>query len=372
MFRRSEAESRILILAPRGRDARLIAATLLGAGIRSEPCTDAHALLSKLEEGAAGAIIVEEALPLPALSKLTDWLNAQPPWSDFPIVILTSGGRPNLATHRWAQRLEALGNVTFLERPARPDTVRSALRAALRARLRQYEMRYRQEALAQANSDLEQFAFSASHDLREPIRSIAIYSDLIAKRYRNVVDQEGQKYLAYVTVGARRMETLVADLFAYTQASRIDEAVYGAVDPAHALEQALTNLEESIRHSGANIVRERLLPLRMQEVHIQQLFQNLVGNAIKYRSQRPPEIRIEAAAEGAFCIYSIRDNGIGVPREYREYIFEIFKRLHTNADYPGTGMGLAICRRIVERYRGQIWVEPEAAGRANFRFKIPL
>jgi signal transduction histidine kinase len=371
MYRRTQAETRILILAPTGRDARLLADTLSAGGLVPAICGDGHALLSMLNEGASAAIVAEEALSGAALVKLGEWLTSQPPWSDFPFVALTSGGRPSPRTVQKARELEALGNVTFLERPVRPDTVRTSLRAAFRARLRQYEMRHRQEALVQANADLQQFAHSASHDLREPIRNIAIYSELIAKRYSHALDAQGRLFLEYLRSGATRMEILVKDLLAYTEASSIVDAVHSPTDAGPPLQHALENLRETIRESGARIHHATLLPVRIREAHLQQLFQNLIGNAIKYRSQESPEIQIESQAQGGYCVYSIRDNGIGVPAEYQEQIFGIFKRLHTNSEYPGTGMGLAICRRIVERYRGAIWVESESGKGSNFRFKIP-
>jgi signal transduction histidine kinase len=371
MYRRTEAEVRILILAPMGRDARLIADTLSAGGLIPAICLDAEALLARLSEGAAAAIIAEEALSAAVLERLVEWLKTQPSWSDFPFVVLTSGGRPSPKTTKRAMELESLGNVTFLERPVRQDTLRGSLRAALRARMRQYEMRHRQEALAQVNADLEQFAHSASHDLREPIRNIAIYSELIGTRYGFALDEQGRQFLDFLKSGVLRMEELVRDLLAYTEASSIADAFHDAIDPKQPLELALANLRETVRETGASITYGRLCPVRIREVHLQQLFQNLIGNGIKYRGERAPVIDITAIIQDGYCRYSVRDNGIGIPAEYHEQIFGIFKRLHTNAKYPGTGMGLAICRRIVERYRGTIWVESEVGKGSTFQFKVP-
>src|SRR5579859_3764077 len=191
MFRRSPLEMRVVILAPVGRDAALLARTLSALEIDTVVTRDATELLEKLAEGAGGAIIADEALTSAALNGLRNWLSGQPPWSDTPFIVLTSSGVPTRESHQRAHKLQALGNFTLIERPVRPDTVESSVRAALRARMRQYEIRSRQEALIQANADLEQFAHSASHDLREPLRSIGIYGDLLDKHCGHLLDEKG-------------------------------------------------------------------------------------------------------------------------------------------------------------------------------------
>jgi signal transduction histidine kinase len=367
-----KAEERIIILAPRGRDASLIAETLAQDGISTVVCPEAGALVELLEEGAAAAIVAEEALTFEGIGKIARFLDAQPPWSDLPFVVLTSSGRANPATVRKAQEIAVLGNITFLERPARPDTVRTSMRAALRARLRQYEMRRRQELLTRVNADLEQFAYSASHDLQEPIRNVAIYSDILSMRYAGVLDDSGIEFLGNVKAAAVRMQTLVSDLLNYTQAASITEEPAEPGDANAALASALSNLKDAIAGSGA-FVESGLLPaMHVREVHLRQIFQNLVGNAIKYRREEPPRIGVSAEKQGADWLFAVEDNGIGIGQEYREQIFGIFKRLHTNKKYPGTGMGLAICQRIVERYRGRIWVESEPGKGSIFFFTIPV
>jgi len=371
MFRRNDKEMRVLILAPVGRDARLLAETLVDLNIGVETCANAEELAAMLEEGAGTAIIAEEALNADRIQALTAWLASQPPWSDMPFVILTSGGRPTPQSQRRARQMELLGNCTLLERPVRPETVHSAVRAALRARGRQYEVRARQEALLRANADLEQFAHSASHDLKEPIRTISIYSELIAKSYAHVLDEQGTQFLGFVHSGARRMETLLADLLSYAHASSIPDEPPEPICARGPLEAALENLAAAIRESGARITVGDLPAVRMRESHLEQLFQNLIGNAIKYRKQEPPHIRLTAQRQDRHWLFSVEDNGIGIASEYKETIFGIFKRLHTNKAYSGTGMGLAICQRIVERYRGRIWVESEPGHGSTFLFTIP-
>ena len=349
----------------------MISTTLSCLQVDTEIAADAEMLMAKLGEGAGVAIIAEEALSPDQVKSLAAWLATQPPWSDMPFLILTYSGRPTPESEQRAHDLETLGNVTLMERPVRPETVQSAVRAALRARSRQYETRSRQEELIRANADLEQFAYSASHDLREPIRSIAVYGELLKKHYDGALDQRGRDFLGLIRSGAERMEALLADLLSYAQASNIPDEPPEPIDAGKPLESALESLAGAIRESGADISFGEMPAVRMRPAHLEQLFQNLVGNAIKYRREEPLQIRLLARSENGHWLFSVVDNGIGIAPEYRESIFGIFKRLHTTQRYSGTGMGLAICQRIVERYRGRIWVESELEHGSRFHFTVP-
>jgi signal transduction histidine kinase len=371
MFRRSALEMRVLVLAPIGRDAALLAATLAALQIETAISNNGATLLRLLEEGAGSAIITEEALTPDLIHGLATWLNVQPPWSDTPFIVLTSGGQTTPESHRRAQELKKLGNFTLIERPVRPETVQSSVGAALRARMRQYELRSRQEALLQANADLEQFAHSASHDLKEPLRSIGIYSDLLARSYGTLLDERGREFLSFIQSGAKRMDALLVDLLSYAHASSISDDAVEPVQALRPLEAALESLAAAIRESDAKISVGEMPVVRMHESHLSQIFQNLIGNAIKYRKENE-RLLIEVSARRADVrwVFSVADNGIGVPPAYKETIFGIFKRLHTNSKYSGTGMGLAICKRIIERYGGRIWVESEPEHGSNFFFTV--
>jgi signal transduction histidine kinase len=372
MFRRSASEMRAVILAPVGRDAALLASSLSALEIDTAIAHDVEGLTQMLTDGAGCAIIAEEALTPAAVEVVKAWLAEQPSWSDMPFVVLTFGGRATRQSHERASELQALGNVNLVERPARPDTVLSSVRSALRARMRQYEIRSRQEALVQANADLEQFAHSASHDLREPLRSIGIYSDILARNYAPLLDQKGIEFLKFIRSGASRMDALLDDLLSYAHASSIPEAAFEPVDAMTPLQWALDNLAGAIQASNAKITIGDMPVVRMRASHLSQVFQNLIGNSIKYRKANDEiEIQLSARRVDGTWIFSIKDNGIGVPPAYKETIFGIFKRLHSNSEYSGTGMGLAICKRIIERYRGRIWVESELGHGANFFFSIP-
>lgn len=372
MYRRSAIEMRVLILAPVGRDAALLAGTIEALKIETAIARDAKHLLSMLPEGVGSAIIAEEALTRESIDAITAWLASQPPWSDPPFIVLTSSGRPTRESHRRALELQALGNFSLLERPVRPETVQSSIHSAMRARMRQYEIRSRQEALIQANADLEQFAHSASHDLREPLRSIGIYSDLLDRDYRSLLDDRGTEFLNLIRSATKRMDELLSDLLSYAHASSISEEALEAVPSMGPLNDVLKSLAGAIRESGAQIEIGEMPAVKMRASHLSQIFQNLISNAIKYRREDSPlVINLCANRSGAQWIFSVADNGIGVPDAYKESIFGIFKRLHTNSEYSGTGMGLAICQRIVERYRGRIWVESQLGQGSTFFFTIP-
>lgn len=372
MFRRSAAEMRVIILAPIGRDAALLARTLTASGIAIAIAAGADALLPLLTEGAGAAIIADEALPPGAIRALAAWIAGLPPWSDPPFIVLTSSGMPTRHTIQRAQELQALGNLTLLERPVRPDTVRLAVRSALRARMRQYEVRSRQEALLQANADLEQFAHSASHDLREPLRSIGVASDLLARDYPHQSGERAGELLRLISGGVARMDGLLTDLLAYAHASSITEEELPAVPAQRAVDAALKNLSAAVRESGATITIGELPAIRVRESHLAQVFQNLFGNALKYRrDDQAPAIELLAKEADGYWNFTVADNGIGIPAAYHETIFGIFKRLHAHNRYAGAGMGLAICKRIVERYRGRIWVDSAPGQGSRFSFSIP-
>lgn len=372
MYRRSNLEMRVLILAPIGRDSALLAATLTGGGVETAIASDVPNLIELLNQGVGSVIIAEEALTPGSIKPITEWLAAQPPWSDPPFVVLTFQGRASRESHLRASQIQALGNFTFIERPARPETVTSVILSTLRARMRQYEIRSRQEALLRANADLEQFAHSASHDLREPLRSIGLYSDMLSRRYSDVLSQEGNEYLRVIHSSSRRMDALLTDLLEYAHASSIAEEALQPIEALGPLQTALANLAGAVEESSAVITVGELPEVRIRESHLSQVFQNLIANAIRYRKQHErPLIHVSAERKGGCFIFAVTDNGIGVPDAYKEKIFGIFKRLHSYSEYPGTGMGLAICQRIVERYHGRIWVESEPGKGSSFLFSLP-
>lgn len=227
------------------------------------------------------------------------------------------------------------------------------------------------EELRRANADLEQFAYSASHDLQEPLRQVAIYSQLLQRRYAASLDSKASEYLGYCVEGAHRMETLIRDLLAYSQAAKTSESSTQPVDVNKIVDAVVLNLTTTIQETGAVITTAPLPTVSVHHVPLTHVIQNLLSNALKYRSAEPPRIAISAERDGGFWRFAVRDNGIGVPKRFQEQIFGIFKRLHDRKDYPGTGIGLAICQKVVERYGGRIWVDSEEGRGSTFFFTLP-
>jgi signal transduction histidine kinase len=243
----------------------------------------------------------------------------------------------------------------------RDVTARLAAERALEERARD---------LARSNADLEQFAYVASHDLQEPLRAVVSYLQLLERRYGGQLDERAEKYIGYAVDGGRRMQTLITDLLTYSRVGRRDLEIE-PVDLEVVLDRVEAALRVSIEESGATIARDPLPTVDGDMTQLTQLFQNLVANAIKFRADAAPDSRVSAERQEGAWLFSVRDNGIGIAAEYRERVFVLFQRLHGRDEYSGTGTGLAICKKIVERHGGIIWVEATPGGGTTFRFTMP-
>ena len=260
-----------------------------------------------------------------------------------------------------------------------PEAVRRALleKRLLRSRRQAEEDLARKvEELARSNADLEQFAYVASHDLQEPLRMVAAYTQLLAERYRGKLDENADKFIGYASEGALRMQSLIQDLLAF---SRVGRNGSGRVDCNAVIEEVLMTLGPAIQESGAVVTPAALPEVWANRSQMAQVFQNLIGNAIKFRGKEPPAISVQAEKAGQHWLFSVNDNGIGIAPEYAENIFVVFQRLHGRTEYPGNGIGLAICKKIVERNGGKIWLETRAGHSSEhssdrgsiFKFTMP-
>jgi PAS domain S-box-containing protein len=226
------------------------------------------------------------------------------------------------------------------------------------------------EELKRSNAELEQFAYVASHDLQEPLRMVASYTQLLARRYDERLDSDAREFMSYIVDGASRMKQLIEDLLAYSRVGTKGIA-FANVSAEAALRRALFNLRGGIEEARASVTHDPMPTLPADEVQLGQLFQNLIGNALKFRSQAEPKIHIVVAESAAEYTFGVRDNGIGIEPQYFERIFMVFQRLHNKGEYPGTGIGLAICKKVVERHSGRIWVESRPGEGSSFFFTLP-
>ena len=284
-------------------------------------------------------------------------------WPLIPRVLALPSPRQMADVNR---RLEA----EIESRRGAEEALRSA-NAELERRVaeRTRELQIANEQLARSNRELEQFAYVASHDLQEPLRMVSAYGQLLERRYADRLDGDARDFLTFMTDGAKRLQGMIDDLLALSRAARGPELAPVALETA--LERATGNLTVAIQESGANLSKAALPSVMGDENQLTRLFQNLLSNAIKFHGKTPPSIRVASTDSGREWVVSVTDNGIGIDPKFSERIFAAFQRLHGQAEYPGSGIGLTLCKRIVERHGGRIWVESEPGAGATFFFSLP-
>ena len=379
---------RVIVLAPVGRDGELLSKVARDSGIECETFPDVESFCKGLESSVGAALLTEEALYLDREKRLSAVVREQPRWSEVPFVVLTSRGEADARVGMTLRLMEPLRNVTVIERPVRPATIVSALQAALRDRRRQYEVRDTLEALERANAELEKrveertaalvakvtelegFSYSVSHDMRTPLRGIVSNAHIIFEEEASRLSREGREGLLRLSSSAMKMAKLVDDLLEFAR--------LGTSDPKRDRFN-LSNLVHSIVDEYRRDPKGCEVELHAQEdvyvVADQRLVgltvQNLVENACKYRKTgQAARIWFTAEERNGETIFSIADDGIGFDMAYAPKIFKAFERLHRDADYPGTGIGLANVKRIVERHGGRVWTESEPGKGATFHFTL--
>jgi signal transduction histidine kinase len=256
------------------------------------------------------------------------------------------------------------GTAAALERTA------DVIAHGLERRRAEEELDERARELARSNADLEQFAYVASHDLQEPLRIVASYTQLLARRYQGKLDPDADDFIAFSVEGINRMQRLISDLLAYSRVGSRPRSL-ATVDVRRALGIALDNLAHAVTDAGASVTHGPLPVVTGDEGQLVQLLQNLVGNAIKFRGPAPPVVHVSARPVDREWIFAVTDNGVGIEPQYFERIFVIFQRLHARESYPGTGIGLALCKKIVERHGGRMWVESTPGVGSTFFFALP-
>jgi PAS domain S-box-containing protein len=257
---------------------------------------------------------------------------------------------------------DAAGELRGFSKVTRDITERKRAEEELEARARKLE---------KSNAELEQFAYVASHDLQEPLRMVSSYTQLLARRYRGQLDETADEFIGYAVDGASRMQVLIKDLLTYSRVGTRDKELV-PTNLTVVFDAAESNLRTAIEESGATVTSDQLPTVMGNDVQLTQLFQNLIANAIKFRDEEPPEVHVGAERRDGNWLFSVRDNGIGLDPQYADRIFVIFQRLHDRTAYSGTGIGLAVCKKIVEQHGGRIWVESKPEGGSTFYFTLPF
>lgn len=267
------------------------------------------------------------------------------------------------------QRTAALS--TAIGELRQKETDLKALNSTLEERVAERSAAAEQRAadLARSNAELEQFAYVAAHDLQEPLRMITSFTQILKRRYEHKLDEKADEYMGFVVEGATRLHVMLNDLLVYSRAGKV-APVRETVNCESVLKAVLANLRAAIQESGAAVTHGPLPTVLADRSQMIQLFQNLIANSIKFRSEQSPNVYVECRRHDEAWLFSVRDNGIGLDPDYAEKIFVLFKRLHTRAKYPGNGIGLAVCKKIVESHMGRIWVQSEPGKGTTFLFTI--
>lgn len=300
-------------------------------------------------------------------TQLQNWLKAREEVFQTGQVIFSGGILLNLIVFYLVYR--AIAQETHERRQAEQSLQQLNQELEVRVQKRTAELTEANTNLLHSNRELEQFAYVASHDLQEPLRTVNSYAQLLARKYEGNLDAKADKYLGYIREGATRMQQLITDLL---ELSRVGTRGKGLtpIDCEPVLYQVLENLQVAIAENKAIITHDPLPIVMGDETQLIQLFQNLISNAIKFRREEPPQVHICAVQQNNEWVFSVRDNGIGIEAEYFERIFLIFQRLHGRSEYPGTGIGLAVCKKIVDRHGGRIWVESIPGEGTTFYFSL--
>ena len=279
---------------------------------------------------------------------------------DYPLAIRSKSGRITEVLYNATVYLNPQGEIQGVFAAARDVTERKAM---------ENEIKLAMEKLQQSNAELEQFAYVASHDLQEPLRMVASYVQLIERRYKGKLDSDADEFIGYAVDGANRMRGLIDDLLTYSRVARLGKP-FELTYLESTLEIVLLNLKTSIAENEAVVTHDKLPTVMADGGQLVQLFQNLIGNGIKFHGEEAPHVHISAQVRDTDYLFSVRDNGIGIAPEYYDRLFKIFQRLHTREEYPGSGIGLAVCKRIVERHGGRIWIESQVGKGSTIYFTL--
>jgi light-regulated signal transduction histidine kinase (bacteriophytochrome) len=295
-------------------------------------------------------------------------LEAHEPFQDLEYGHRDAMGAVHYVSVSGEPQFDAAGAFRGYRGVGKDITRRKTDEAALREAHEALEVKAKE--LERSNEELQQFAYVASHDLQEPLRMVSSYTQLLARRYGDKLDGDAHEFMDFIVDGAARMKQLIEDLLAYSRVGTRGRML-APTDSGAALAKALANLRGAQEASGAQVSHDAMPEVVADSGQLTQVFQNLIGNAMKFRGEEPPRIQVGAQAREKVWVFSVRDNGIGFDPQYADRIFLVFQRLHNRAEYPGTGIGLAICKKIVDRHGGRIWVDSHPGTGSTFFFTIP-
>ncbi|GAA6621822.1 ATP-binding protein [Scytonema sp. NUACC26] len=388
-----ELKANILVVDDESINLRLLSMTLAQKGYEVRCAKNGELALLAAQTNPPDLILLDITMPEMDGYEVCQQLKADSTTCDIPVIFLS-------ALNQTLNKVKAfnVGGVDYITKPFQVEEVLVRVKNQLSIQLlhkklleqnallqkenyeRQQEITERLEAerkleqlaaeLKRSNQELETFAYVAAHDLQEPLRAVTGYTQLLVDEYKDRLDESALEYMDLIVDGASRMQQLIQDLLAYSRVSSRGQE-FRPIDVNDLLRQALQNLQVAIAQSNANISHDTLPTISGDKTQLVQLFQNLIGNAIKFRREEPPQIYIAAELKDDNWLFSVRDNGIGMKPQYLDRIFEIFKRLHTRTEFPGTGIGLAICKKIVERHKGRIWAESQLGRGTTFYFTVP-
>jgi signal transduction histidine kinase len=344
-----------------------------------EASSGKEALKILLKEQDFAIILMDVQMPELTGLETAEMIRQSDKLKSIPIIFLTAGNNTSDSIFNGYKA----GAVDYMFKPYVPDVLRAKVDVFVDLYRKKQELVFHRERLEILNIQLEQrsndlerniqelekFAYVASHDLQEPLRTITSYIQLLQKKFKTDFDGEAIEFMDFIVSGSRRMKLLINDLLEYSRVNRI-ESDLELVDFTIVIKEVMQNLHNSIKDSNALIIAEDLPVIRSRRIQMIQLFQNLIGNAIKFKSEKDPVIKISAKKLEGFYLFSVEDNGIGIKKEYSAKIFEIFQRLHSIQQYPGTGIGLAICMKIIQKLGGEIWIDSELGKGSTFYFTI--
>jgi signal transduction histidine kinase len=382
----SAAKPAVLIVDDTPANIAMLADHLAARGMSVMVAQDGEEAVERARLAQPDLILLDVVMPGMGGFEACRRMKALPETKDIPVIFMTA-----LSDLSDMMTAYSVGGVDYVTKPFHVEEVLArvnahlslrAMQRALAAQNRQLQQEIavrraaeevlarRTEELARSNADLAQLAYVASHDLQEPLRSITGYLQLLQQRYQDKIDADANEFMAFAIEAAKRMRKLIEDWLAY---SRLDSRPrpFQLTSCAAVVQDAIESMRVAVQESGARITSGELPDVMGDPVQLTQLFQNLISNAIKFRRVQPPHIHIDVEDSGELWCFSVRDDGIGIAPEYFERIFEMYQRLHSRNSYPGTGIGLALCKRIVERHHGRIWVESVVGEGSVFKFTLP-